>query len=166
MAVVLAVAVGIALGELWRRGLAAELPAYPILPPRTLSRTLFAGRAASVLISSTLAVTLLRLRPPRPRLWLLARQPGAIACLAATLALVVEALSLPLGLRTMGGLTSPLLVAAWYWPTGLCAAVLASWLHLALSRRWRTGDWVDRLGMLLGVGWIGLLPLLCVVEFL
>lgn len=168
MLVVAAVGGGIALTDLWQRELAEELPTFITNGGwSTANRTRFAGYAISALIPASLAVLALRLRRPRPRIWLMARQPGTIACLSSTLAIVAETVAAPLNLRTMGGLTSPLLVAAWYWPPSVCAVVLASWLILALSRRWRShGDWVDRAGMLVGVGWIGLPFALGVIEFL
>jgi hypothetical protein len=167
MLLVAGTAIGIALAGLWGRELAMELPTFKMAGWSTASRTRFAGYALASLLPASLTVLALRLRSPRPRIRLLLRQPGAIACLSSTLALFGQALALPLDLRTMGSLTSPLLVAAFYWPTAVAAVVTTSWLVLALSRRWRArGDWVDQLGMVVGVCWIGLLPALFVIEYL
>lgn len=165
MIIIAASGLAISLAAVWQRQLSEELSFFFNLNLSTPTRARFAGHALAVLLPASLTVLALRLRRPRPRIWLIARQPGAIACIASTLALAGLAATLPLDLRTMGGLTSPLLVAAFYWPTAVGVVVLASWLILALSRRWRArGDWVDRAGMLVGVGWIGLPLALAVIE--
>lgn len=168
MIVVAAVACAIALARFWNRELSEELPTFFFAAGfSTAARTRYSGWAMSVLVPGTLAVILLRSRRPRPRLWLLARQPGAVACGTAALMLAIEIVSLPLNLRTMGAYTSPLLVAAWYWPVSVGSVVIASWLTLAVSKRWRGGaDWVDRTGMFVGTGWVALPFVLSLIEFL
>ncbi len=90
-------------------------------------RTLVAGWALSTLVPWTFSVLAMNLRYPRPRLWVLARQPGPVACGTAAVILVLELASLPLILSTIGGgyLSSPLLVASWYWPTPLAPQCLS-----------------------------------------
>jgi hypothetical protein len=165
MILVFATAVGLNLGAFWHRALSAELPEFTIVPPRTHSRTLVAGRAISMLLAANLAVIVLRLQKPRLRIRLLLRQPGSVACLASVSALLVLVTASRLDVRTMGGFASPLLAAAWYWPVAVCSAVLASWLALLGGRGWHAGDWVDRTGILVGLGWVGLPIALAIVEF-
>ena len=168
--IVAAVAAWIVLTQLWVRELATELPVYvsaSVVP--MASRTRAAGWAVSALIPWTFAVLAINLRRPRPRLWVLARQPGAVACMVSAMMLFLEAVNLPLTLSNMGGgeLASPLLVAARYWPTSVGSAVSASWLLLALRGRWRIGsDWASRAGALVGFSWISLPPSLMVIQFL
>lgn len=165
MILVFATAVGLALGEFWLRELIAELPQFTALPPQTGSRTIVSGRSIAILLAATLAFGALRFRQPRSRLRLLLRQPGSVACMATASALLIQIACARLDLRTMGGYTSPLLVAAWYWPSSTGSAVLASWLVLLGGRGWHPGDWVDRFGMVIGFGWVGLPLLLSFVEF-
>ena len=157
MTMVAAFGAWIALSRLWVRELATQ---------RTL---LVAGWALSTLVPWTFAVLAMNLRHPRPRLWVLARQPGAVACGTAAVMLVLEVASLPLTLSTIGGgyLSSPLLVASWYWPTSVGSAVSVSWLFVIVRGRWRVeGDLISRLGVLVGFCWIALPPALMVFEFL
>ena len=111
------------------------------------------------------ALPLLRLRGLRPRRSF--GQPGIVACLAAWagsawggLAMVIT-IGLSQTRPRPGGAVAPF----WMWAreflagkmlgmTGL--AVAAAWLGLALAGRWRRPeDWIDRLGRILGWGWIG-----------
>src|SRR5262249_52565112 len=129
-------------------------------------RTRAAGWALSALVPWTFALLAMNLRRPRPRLWVLARHPGAVACGTAAGMLLLEAVNLPLTLSTMGGLTSPLLIASWYWPTSVGSTVFVSWLILGLRGRWRVGsDWISRTGTLVGFCWIALPLFLMVIEF-
>jgi hypothetical protein len=166
MILVAMVSFWIVLTGLWERELATELPSYfkAVLP--MARRTWVAGWALSALVPWTFAVLAMNLRRPRPRLWVLARQPGAVACGTAAGMLVLEAASLPLTLSTMGGLTSPLLAASWYWPTSVGSAVSVSWLILGFRGRWRIGsDWISRAGAFVGLCWIAISPFLMIVEF-
>jgi hypothetical protein len=115
--------------------------------------------ATTVALSSTLAALAYRLRRPRPRRRRLASQPGMAAILAAvaawtmTLPHVAPRLS-----RSLDSIADELL--------GIdlgTAAVLAGfgvatrWGMLLLSGRWRSEpSWIDRLGRLVGVGWMAL----------
>lgn len=164
---VAAVAAAITLGRFWQAELNSDLPSFFRTAFPTAWRTRIAGHALAWLIPATALWLAVRLRQPRRPVRRLARQPGFVACLVAALALAGQSFSVPLDLITMGGFTSPLLVASWYWPSAVGSAVLAGWLVLALSRRWQSrGDGVERLGMLIGLAWIGLVPALCAIEFL
>jgi hypothetical protein len=166
MIMVAAVATGISLAGLWARELAQRLPSSVSAAVPWAERTRVAGWALSALVPATLAVLAMHLRHPRPRLWVLARQPGAVACGSAAVMLILEAASLPMALSPMAGVTTPLLVASWYWPTAAGSAVFASWLILAFRGRWRVGsDWLSQAGALVGLCWIAFSPALMVIEF-
>jgi hypothetical protein len=166
MIMVAAIATWISLTGLWVRELAEKLPSSVSAAVPWAERTRVAGWALSALVPGTFAVLAMNLRHPRPRLWVLARQPGAVACGTAAVMLILEAASLPLTLSPMGGLTSPLLVASWYWPTSVGSAVFASWLILGFRGRWRVGsDWISRAGAVVGLCWIAFSPALMVIEF-
>ena len=166
MIVVAAIATWIVLTGLWVRELAENLPSSVSAAVPWAARTRVAGWALSALVPGTFAVLAMNLRHPRPRLWVLARQPGAVACGTATMMLILETVSLPLILSPMAGLTSPLLVASWYWPTSVGSAVFASWLILGFRGRWRVGsDWISWSGALVGLCWIAFSPALMVIEF-
>ncbi len=166
MIMVAAIATWIVLTGLWIRELAEELPSSVSAAVPWAERTRVAGWALSALVPATFAVLVMNLRHPRPRLWVLARQPGAVACGTAAVMLLLEVASLPLALSPMGGLSSPLLVASWYWPTSVGSAVFASWLILGFRGRWRVGsDWISRAGALVGLCWIAFSPALMVIEF-
>jgi hypothetical protein len=114
----------------------------------------------------TVALLLLRLRQPRPRLRRLARQPGAIASHSAAIILVPAALILLcLAVVTVIEFESQqwesilrssfVLVPAL---TGL--VVLSAWATLLVGRRWRAeSSWIDRAGRILGAYWISAIGL-------
>ena len=83
MIMVAAFAGWIALSRLWVRELATQ------------TTVLLAGWALSTLIPSTFGVLAMNLRHPRPWLWVLARQPGPVACGTAAVMLVLEVASVP-----------------------------------------------------------------------
>jgi len=104
----------------------------------------------------SVSTVLLRLRAPRPnwrRLW---RQPGVTACVAATLGILVFAVSKVVsyhaGLKQWEYFAP---AAFWYqWPYA-GPAVIGAWLALLCTRRWRAErSTIDRLGRLIGVCWL------------
>lgn len=103
--------------------------------------------------SATLLV--LRWRPPRParRPW---QRPGILANSIIGLAILASVPVLAFivwwsGPGPPGKLATVFLLTA----PALGVAVMACWLTLLLTRRWRrAADWIDRLGLLLGVFWI------------
>jgi hypothetical protein len=109
----------------------------------------------------TLVVLGLRLRHPRPALRRLARQPGFMAGCAAALVIVVRGLFIAadLGLhsrRPLPPIDVYLHRALDYNEADIGYAVAAAWLVLALNRRWRRErSWIDQLGLLLGLFWVG-----------
>jgi hypothetical protein len=110
---------------------------------------------------------LLRLRDLRPRPRRSFGQPGIVACLAAWAGAAWGALAMVVSFglwQTRPG-ASGTMAESWRWAweflTGQMVgkaglAVAAAWLGLALAGRWRRPeDWIDRLGRILGWGWIG-----------
>ena len=100
-----------------------------------------------------LAVRLRRPRPDRRRLW---RQPGAIACVSAAVAVAIFYLAAAVSAlidRRVGILdyseSSSALAGS---------AIIGSWLTLGLSGTWRAEPgWIDRLGRGLGIVWVVLM---------
>lgn len=100
------------------------------------------------------------LRRPRPAWRRLSRQPGAVACVLATLGLLLSvALDLPsVALTDRHGQTwhdvvqDDLLFVSMH----VGVAVLWGWVALALAGCWRpVPNWIDRGGRALGILWIG-----------
>jgi hypothetical protein len=123
-----------------------------------------------VWLTLTFAALIIRLRSPRPSFRRLARQPGLVASLSVSLAapislaiFLLEAsnfrwrLGMPIPSNYFGRLP---FVMSW--------VVFGAWLALALNRRWRpVPSSIDRLGRLLGAGWLGfyLLEIACSYFF-
>src|SRR5437764_9946698 len=103
----------------------------------------------------TLAFFAMRFLPPRPRFRRLGRQPGFVACSAATLAIAFHVV----GLVTVSyGVVDPvgrgLIPLPRYFFEEFSGvvpyAVAGAWLTLALSGKWRApADSVDRIGIAL-----------------
>jgi len=95
-----------------------------------------------VLFGLTLAVPLIRLRRPRPPLRSILRQPGIVVCL-----IVIVATLVIVDLEWIGIVRfSPWMV----W----CLAVILLWPVLALPPWCAEPTWVDRLGRVVGLGWV------------
>ena len=123
-------------------------------------------------LSWSLALIVLRLRQPRPGPRRLSRQPGLIACCAASLVYAVELVGLSIACVLASRRLGPQFPVT---GTGLLAhvsflieistagapgfAVLACWAMLAAGRRWSPEPgWIDRTGRLIGAWWIALIP--------
>ena len=101
--------------------------------------------------AATLAMRLLRPRPTSRRLF---RQPGAVACVAALLAMLIEAGWVASLLARKSWLMGPDEVFVFHVPQ-VGFAVVGGWLSLAMAGRWRPEPgWIDRAGRLVGVCWI------------
>lgn len=107
------------------------------------------------------AVLAMRLRRPRPRWIRLARQPGMVACCAALVPIAVSLARFARGGAIQGreelnpmSLFGPGFYLQYRgYDTGLW--VLGAWLALALSGRRRAErSWIDRLGRIVGIGWL------------
>jgi hypothetical protein len=105
--------------------------------------------AFPVLCSLSVAVLILRLASPRPQWRALARQPGLWACGAAVGSIFVASWLEALSVRIPA--------------VAVPASVVLAWLVLWISGRW-AGDrsWLDRLGRVIGVLWLGLALPMCV----
>jgi hypothetical protein len=116
----------------------------------------------------TMTVLGFDLRQPRPALTRLSRRPGVLACAAV-------AVVLTLGLSGLLVATS---VSYWIWSEPFimdeawarkfleimashCGfGVAAVWSTSACSGRWRpVPGWLDRIGIALGIFWLGMIPL-------
>jgi hypothetical protein len=114
-----------------------------------------AGQAVVPFLAAwTVALLLLRLRRPRPRLRRALLQPGAVACAAATVAIAVEATWI-LSLLAVGSrFVHPSSVFVGY-AQQVSFAVLGGWTALAAGGRWRSEpSWLDRAGRAAGGSWI------------
>jgi hypothetical protein len=113
------------------------------------------GLVPPTLAALTLAVLVLRLRRPRPRLRRVFRQPGAVASAAVATSAVLGALMVAYS-AAVSGWSDPNL------PIGITAAMAASlvtgsWMALAIGGRWHPErSWPDRAGRTLGWWWVGL----------
>jgi hypothetical protein len=104
----------------------------------------------------------IQLRRPRPRLRQLARQPGFVACLSSS---IVTLVSGPLTLAAISSISTG--ANGWLdrivWGTTISsqigAAVLAGWALLGVSGRCRLrAGWLDRVGQLVGLFWVAMIP--------
>jgi hypothetical protein len=123
--------------------------------------TLQFGLSAVIPYLATLtpAVVIMRLRQPRPSLRRVGRQPGSIACTVATVAMAIEALWIASLLARGSGCINASTVFVGY-AQQVSFAVVGGWVTLALSGRWRSEPgWIDRIGRILGVIWIGITAL-------
>jgi hypothetical protein len=137
------------------------------------------------LVTLTPAVLGMRLRRPRPRWRRLARQPGMAACCAAILPIARSLIDLykmakfmdhpegylPAGVTlriTYGYFIALPPLGEIYGVYGSVVGlwVLGAWLILALSGRRRPEpSWIDRLGRIVGIGWLSILGIKA-LEFL
>jgi hypothetical protein len=122
------------------------------------------------LTSIGVALLVCRLRPPRPSLRRLVRQPGAVAMACVGLMLLLNAATMLAGHALNAGLDrvwppTPMPGATiatisneyslMFATTEVGLVIAACWLLLAAVGRWRAErTWIDRLGRGLGVCWI------------
>lgn len=112
------------------------------------------------LLFLSVALFLIRLRPPRPsrrRLW---RQPGFAAAAAVLLGVAIKALSVIVLNQAVPGRSIRTLDEILRGSSAYCGpAVAGAWFALIVTRRWRAEPGgIDRLGRVLGACWL--------VEFL
>ena len=135
----------------------------PIPPPTWLNWSSVVASNCALYLSPipaawTVATLLLRFRSPRPPLRRLMRQPGAVAACAAAPGIAIGAAHYLLELHDAYSVHSAPFRDTTY---ALGWAVGASWIVLALSGRWRPErSWLDRLGLALGVYWVGMIALM------
>jgi hypothetical protein len=121
---------------------------------------------APVALAWTLAVCLLRLRGPRPRLRLVFRQPGMVACTAALIVFLLRVLE-PILAVCVHYLASPgMFLRDKEWMgiqlsdvfnlnlLNLGDGVAVAWILLWLGKACRPErSWIDRTGTVLGIYW-------------
>lgn len=117
-----------------------------------------------ILVLGSLTLTLMRLQPPRPPWRRLAQQPGSVACVVASLASIAVGLLVVMThlFAGRGFAVASKHIAGDLKPEGLTVvapligmAILMTWIVLGAKRRWRPEpSWIDRLGRVLGAGWI------------
>lgn len=116
---------------------------------------------APLLSAWTLAWVVLRLRGPRPRRRRLVRQPGVAVALVAALAWSVGGLATlrwGMALHHMDPSWLDLLIVQFASTTMLGGfGVAVEWAGSALAGRWKPErGWVNRMGRVLGVGWVAM----------
>jgi hypothetical protein len=189
MVLIAATAVGFAIARAYAlEVLNNNLAPYPVVPRILLTIWSFILATLPVPVMWSIAVFLLHLRRPRPRLRLLADRPGFVACGAVTLVVAIRLIGfVTLLARTIGNryytvsldvfdafsvtvsypgpVNSAIVQNSAYFTVsafGISAAVAAAWLLLAVGGHWRSEDhWLDRLGRVLGAYWIGIIPFSC-----
>jgi hypothetical protein len=153
----------------WDRG--AVLAALRQLPylPGSFGQFLLQARATVVLylpflIAGSVAQIAFRMQPPRLPWLRLRQQPGTVACAVATALLIPVGLMI-LELHLFSG-RPPLVVCVQIAEdlkpdrlaiagTTIGLAVLVAWIVLKWTGQWNPeASWIDRLGRVLGVGWI------------
>jgi hypothetical protein len=144
-ALLVAPAGGWTVGEIALRAATAWAPAIPCL------------------VAWTFGVLALELRRPRPPWRQLVSQPGLVAQVVAVLTLVVHAAVLldaawfdgRFGYASPARLQAVALNAALLLAHRVGWSVIVAWTALALSGRWTSGSaWPERVGRLVGVGWV------------
>ncbi len=174
MILVAAVACGFALHRAASSVIASEpkwVGPIPQQPPVVVYLRQVMEWGYPLLVPLTLAVLVMRLRRPRPRWRRLLRQPGMAACCAAVVPIVLSLVGLgrliwileppePSFTLTSRRVYSIVVVppigeifGAMECNIGLW--VLGACLILILARRWRSErSAIDRLGRIVGIGWI------------
>jgi hypothetical protein len=160
-----------------------NLAPYPSITRSLLTAWMYILATLPLPALWSLALLALWLRLPRPPRRLV-RQPGAVACGAASLVIAVRVIGfLTLLIRKPG---TPFMTVTLLWDRfavtlshpgpvnfstvytsayfaasafGMSTAVAAAWMLLARSGRWRSeAGWLDRAGRLLGAYWVGIIP--------
>jgi hypothetical protein len=181
MALVAAVAVGLALSRVWTR-CADERRTYQsttILYPGPLARlrpvTKRAVQYWPVVAALSPTLLALRTRRPRPRRRRLFAPPGVTACATATIAIALQGL-----MNVLHYLGLSLESSHWKWieldhlyvldltlatigalsSMTVGIAVAAAWGSTALAGRWQPeSSWIDRAGRVVGLLWLALIPI-------
>lgn len=141
------------------------------------SISLWSSAIVPALTAASLAVLVIALRRPRPRLIRLSRRPGIVAPVAAILALAVE-LSLQGGAHALKWLDGSVWMRFSPPKMGFLPRmhsishyagffVLGAWSPLILGARWTpSSTWTERAGRALGVTWVVLVILQKVMGYL
>jgi hypothetical protein len=112
----------------------------------------------ALLLSSTLAFLIMRLRRPRPPLRRLIKQPGVVACEVLLLGMFLGICLAPL-IEDYPLLSLIVVISG-------ASAIPIAWTILVLRGHWETEpSWIDRLGRGLGVCWAVIIPLQAVFIY-
>jgi len=140
----------------------------PSPPARFLGMLALGAMAISPCVADwSLAQVALAMRGPRPRRARLARRPGVVACAAGALvAIAFFPVLVAMAEAKMSNRGYPPIALSLYRAhlglltvTEIGTSVAACWLLMATLGLWRpTPDWIDRLGRILGVYWIAMIP--------
>jgi hypothetical protein len=109
------------------------------------------------LVTWTVAVpAALRLRRPRPSRRCLGRQPGVLAALLGTVAVVfATALGVVMAFTFDPNLERGFIRTVDLGSILTAAMILGGWIAMAVGGRWRPEPtWIDRFGRFLGVSWL------------
>ncbi len=175
MALVAAIAAGLALAREWVRtttmmGILASPEEGLLSDLAPLTRQVVLGWP--VVTMATLALVALRLRRPRPPRRRLFAPPGVVACVVVVCVVGLDlAHYVLIEIEDYFQYPQPQHVAG-RWrememrafqtvaSTSVGFAVAASWLAMALARRWRPErSWIDRAGIVVGWLWIALVAI-------
>jgi hypothetical protein len=125
---------------------------------------------AGFLGSYSVALMALRSIPPRPRWRRIARQPGTVASLSASVVLLLSLPNVVIAYWRQGptgGIYMSWVVLFDYVPKEIGAAVGAAWAVAATTGHWRPEPtWIDRAGRALGAAWIAYLLVQSALESL
>jgi hypothetical protein len=156
--------------ELWTTIRSASASSWTALDVVDMLGELGVMILAPVLVVGSATVVLTAIGVPRSGRFGLCLEPGILACLQV---LVVVILIACVGLvRYLAASTAVdvrnLLNTGFAYVAGLAGpVVVASWITIALAGVWRPAPWwADRLGRLLGIAWIALVPMVVSYAFL
>ena len=112
-----------------------------------------ANSSTAILVPSTLAMLLLRLRQPRPAFRRLRNQPGLMACLTAAITATITLIFFFVEFNSY--VNADFRVSFFQINSYVAPSVVGSWLTLLLGGRWKAEPgWIDQLGRCLGWLWI------------
>jgi hypothetical protein len=149
----------LALGVVWAKEPVRRMHLNHRIPDRPVYNAAFWSRhwlttIFPVITPLTFAIPLLSLRRPRPPVQQLFRRPGLMACVAASVALLIWGSGhLPRYAKPNGYFVGP--ITPWIESSRIAGyAVLGAWIALAMSGVWaRRSGGLDRIGLAAGALW-------------
>jgi|SRR5579864_3783320 len=156
---------------LWRAAFfdpSRKSPAIWVPEPLLSTTALLYVSATPIIATEMIGYLVIRFRKPRARFRRIMGQPGMVACVTALGFLVIGTMVLCRRLWPFWNLRERedvVLLEFASSPVGM--AVLVAWAVQALSQRWRRErGWIDSLGMILGIYWIGAAASLFYLEYM